>query len=73
MITDSGIFCDWCSDPITSIRMLHMDTWRQISNNRVDDIMCIPCIINKLGHEPTEHERRQPWWPCDAAMKFGAR
>lgn len=54
--------CDWCSEQITSITMLHIDLWATLSNGHIADIMCCTCIHNRLGRKPTDYDRRKPWW-----------
>ena len=63
MFKGKFVYCDWCGGKINNILMLHIDLWAAISDKRIDDIMCIPCIETKLGHEPTERDCRKPWWP----------
>lgn len=62
------VVCDWCDGTITALRMLHIDLWAELSEGKIDAIMCNECIATKLGHSPTSHDCRKPWWAYELAQ-----
>ena len=62
MYKGKKVYCDWCGQQINGILMLNIDVWAKLSEGRIDDIMCVPCMHDKMGRDFTAEDRARPWW-----------